>query len=110
MKQEQASIYIRGEQERREQVIPGELRVMEYVSITTILMRPATSHEYISINVQAFHVIIHYTSRHHPLHVISSSTKLSIYVFKRFSVNNSMYLWVAHHKILAVEIHVGSII
>jgi hypothetical protein len=27
-----------------------------------------------------------------------------------FSVPNILYLWVAHHKIHAVEIHVGSII
>jgi hypothetical protein len=50
------------------------------------------------------HVTTHYTP------VMSPSTKQSIYVFKRFYVTNIMYLWVAHHKILAVEIHVGSII
>jgi hypothetical protein len=44
--------------------------------------------------------------RHHPLYAMSPSIKPSIYVFKRFFVTNSMYLWVAHHKILAVEIHV----
>jgi hypothetical protein len=68
-----------------------------------------TSPTLISLNMQPFHIITRYTSCHHPLYM-SSSTKPSIYVFNRFSVANSIYLWVAHHKIPAVEIHVGSII
>jgi hypothetical protein len=43
--------------------------------------------------------------RYHPLYTMSPSTtrhviihQTSIHVFKRFSMVNNMYLWVAHHK------------
>jgi hypothetical protein len=55
-------------------------------------VRPTTSHGWISLNMQTFHIIIHYVSCHHPLYAMSSSTKSHIYVFNRFSVAYSMYI------------------
>jgi hypothetical protein len=43
------------------------------------------------LNTQPFHITISCTPCHHPLHVMSSPTKPSIYVFKWFSVTNNMY-------------------
>jgi hypothetical protein len=46
---------------------------------------------HISLNMQAFYSITNYTPCHHPLYVMSSSTKPPIYVFNQFSVANSIY-------------------
>jgi hypothetical protein len=56
------------------------------------------------------HVTIHYKPYQHPPRHVNIHQSMYLCI-RRFSVTNSMlYLQVACHKILAVEIHVRSII
>jgi hypothetical protein len=62
---------------------------------------------WIFLNMQAFHVIIHYVPCHHPLYVMLSSTKSHIY----YSID---FLWliacISHHEFTNEYCHVISLV